>query len=90
MSNKIDITYLVGGFLFFNKVLLGVILELYFEEFMNQNNINIIEFIEKDIESNLNYDIETIYQLWVNSDNIVRNRIKLFKIRGSNILKPFL
>ena len=73
-----------------NKVLLGVILELYFEEFMNQNNINIIEFFEKDIESNLNYDIETIYQLWVNPDNIVRNRIKLFEIRGSNILKPFL
>lgn len=87
----------------FESVIDGMIFELYFEEHMKEKDINVLEFIEEDInntEQNKIFEdlndsekleiINSLYLKWTDPDNEVRNRLKLFAVRSPNILKPIL
>ena len=87
----------------FDKILDGLIYELYFESIMKEKQINIINYIEKDLKETLenrNFEeldetnkknvSQILYKKWTHPDNDVRNRIKLFAVRSPDILKPIL
>ena len=70
---------------------------------MRKKKINIIEFVEADIADvmesikfeSLNDEqkeqiIQKLYDKWTHPDNEVRNRMKLFAVRSTDILKPIL
>jgi adenine-specific DNA-methyltransferase len=70
---------------------------------MNEREIDVLEFVELDIEKALQgreFDslsdaekekvIEQLHATWSHPDNEVRNRIKLFAVRSPEILKPIL
>ncbi len=84
-------------------VLEGVIFELYLDDHMKERGINVLEFVERDIDEvmqgrefeKLNDAekekvIEALHAKWSHPDNEVRNRIKLFAVRSPEILKPIL
>lgn len=79
------------------------ILELYFPEHMKERQINVLEFMERDInqvlqgqefeslsESEKEKVINQLHVTWSHPDNEVRNRMKLFAVRSPEILKPIL
>jgi len=88
----------------FEKILDGLVFELYFEDHMKEKQINIIKFVEKDIQEVIQdrdfeslddeqkeQVIQKLYERWTHPDNEVRNRIKLFAVRSPDILiKPIL
>lgn len=76
---------------------------LYFPDHMKEKEIDVLPFVDRDIESviqgrdfeKLNDAekedvIEQLHQTWSHPDNEVRNRIKLFAVRSPDILKPIL
>lgn len=90
-------------FVLLDKVLDGLVFELYFLNHMKEEQIDIFEFVEKDFKEILNdknFDIlsdakkeKIIAELnkkWAHPDSEVRNRIKLFAVRSPDILKPIL
>jgi len=87
----------------FDQIANSVLIEHYFSKHMNEKDINVIEFVEKDIDRVLKgrgFDslsdsekeevIEQLQATWTHPDNEVRNRIKLFAVRSPDILKPIL
>ena len=79
------------------------IFNLYFPDHMKERGIDILEFVERDIDEvmqgrefeKLNdaekeQVIEALHGKWSHPDNEVRNRIKLFAVRSPEILKPIL
>lgn len=87
----------------FNKVINGLIFQIYFSKHMQEKQIDIAQFVENDLNQVLqnrtfeqldNSEKETIIQQlhsqWTHPDNEVRNRIKLFAVRSPDILKPIL
>jgi hypothetical protein len=79
------------------------VLELYFSEHIQEKKIDILQFIQRDIEEVMqgkvfeNLDdttkqkvIEQLYTKWTDPNNQVPNRIKLFAVRSPDILKPIL
>jgi hypothetical protein len=88
---------------YFKLIIDGMIFELYFEEHMKEEQIDITEFIQNDISQimqdkdfkDLNGEqkiqvVQKLYEKWTHPDNEVRNRIKLFAVRSPDILKPIL
>ena len=87
----------------FENVLDSLIFNLYFPDHMKDLGIDVLEFVERDIEEimqgkvfeNLGDTanekvIEQLYAKWTDPDNEVRDRIKLFAVRSPDILKPIL
>jgi adenine-specific DNA-methyltransferase len=87
----------------FEKIIDGLAMELYFPNHMKEREIDVLEFVERDIEKALQgreFDslsdsekekvIEQLHATWSHPDNEVRNRIKLFAVRSPEILKPIL
>jgi len=86
----------------FKKIIEAIILESYYSEHMQEKNINVMDYIEKDINEIIqgkdfkNLDNKTkekvfieFYNKWTHPDNEVRNRMKLFSVR-SPIIKSIL
>jgi hypothetical protein len=81
----------------------ALVFQLYFSDHMKENEIDVLQFIQRDIEEvmqdkvfeNLEDTakekvIEQLYAKWTDPDNEVRDRIKLFAVRSPDILKPIL
>lgn len=81
----------------------SIVFNLYFPDHMNERDIDVLEFVERDIVEVMqgrefeNLDdtakekvIEQLYAKWTDPDNEVRDRIKLFAVRSPDILKPIL
>ena len=69
-----------------------MVYELYFEEHMKQNDIDVLQFIQPKPIDNLDNDndkVEVIknFYLWLQTaDNIVRQRINSIDIKSPDIL----
>jgi adenine-specific DNA-methyltransferase len=87
----------------FEKIIDGLTMELYFPDHMKERDIDVLEFVERDInevmqgrefeklsDSEKEQVIEALHTKWSHPDNEVRNRIKLFAVRSPEILKPIL
>lgn len=85
------------------SVLDSIVIELYFSEHLKDKKINVIEYVEKDLNKVLKGKdfeqlsdtkkeqvINQLQNIWTHPDNEVRNRIKLFAVRSPEILKPIL
>ena len=80
---------------FFDKILDGCVYELYFEEHMKKQEINIIDSALKLIKpithlSSNNEKADVIINVFMNikkTDNSIRNRLDLFTLRSPEILK---
>ena len=80
---------------FFDKILDGCVYELYFEEHMKKQEINIIDSALKLIKpithlSSDNEKADVIIDVFMNikkTDNPIRNRLDLFTLRSPEILK---
>jgi len=81
----------------------AVSLNLYFPAHMKEREIDVLQFVERDIEKVMQgrefeklsdnekeQVIELLHQTWSHPDSEVRNRIKLFAVRSPEILKPIL
>lgn len=77
--------------------------QLYFPDHMKERGIDVLEFVEQDInevmqgrefeklgDTEKEQVIEALHAKWSHPDNEVRNRIKLFAVRSPEILKPIL
>jgi hypothetical protein len=87
----------------FIEIINAAIFDLYFPDHMREKEIDVLQFIQRDIEEvmqgkvfeNLEDTtkqkvIEQLYAKWTDPDNEVLNRIKLFAARSPDILKPIL
>lgn len=87
----------------FENVVDGIVFNLYFPEHMKERGINVLEFVERDLnevmqgrefeklnDTEKEKIIEALHTKWSHPDNEVRNRIKLFAVRSPEILKPIL
>ena len=81
----------------------ALVFELYFPSHMKEREIDVLQFVERDIEKVIQgrefeklsdtekeQVIELLHQTWSHPDSEVRNRIKLFAVRSPEILKPIL
>jgi len=81
----------------------ALIFNIYFPDHMKEREIDVLEFVEQDIneemqgrefekltDSEKEQVIEALHTKWSHPDNEVRNRIKLFAVRSPEILKPIL
>jgi hypothetical protein len=93
---------LKGSNLFY-EISNALVFNLYFPDHMKEREIDVLPFVERDIEKvmqgrefeNLSDTekeqvIEQLHQTWSHPDSEVRNRIKLFAVRSPEILKPIL
>ena len=87
----------------FDSITEASVFNLYFPEHMKEREIDVLEFVQRDMEKALQgreFDsltdvekekvIEQLHTTWSHPDNEVRNRIKLFAVRSPEILKPIL
>ena len=85
------------------EVLDAVVFNLYFPDHMQEREIDVLQFVERDLEKVIQGKefeklsdtekeqvIEQLHQTWSHPDSEVRNRIKLFAVRSPEILKPIL
>jgi tRNA1(Val) A37 N6-methylase TrmN6 len=92
-----------SGTKLFAEITNGLVFNLYFPDHMKEKEIDVLEFVERDMEKALQgreFDslldaekekvIEQLHAIWSHPDNEVRNRIKLFAVRSPEILKPIL
>lgn len=88
---------------FLQEISDSIIFNLYFPGHMQEKEIDVLQFIEKDIAvvmrgrdfenlSDIEKEavIEQLHKTWSHPDNEVRNRIKLFAISSPDILKTIL
>lgn len=81
----------------------ALVFNLYFPDHMKERGIDVLEFVERDInevmqgrefeklsDTEKEQVIEALHAKWSHPDNEVRNRIKLFAVRSPEILKPIL
>ncbi|MCD6532538.1 MAG: Eco57I restriction-modification methylase domain-containing protein [Deltaproteobacteria bacterium] len=89
--------------LVFENIMNALIFQLYFPDHMKEKQIDILQFIEKDLaevmqdrdfkqlsDSEKENIINQLHARWSHPDSEVRNRIKLFAVRSPDILKPIL
>ena len=80
---------------YLDKILDGVIIEIFFSEHMLEREINIIDAVYADINSILSDDkakfnptgLNALFTLWNERDNKVRNRLILFTSRSEDLIK---
>jgi hypothetical protein len=81
----------------------ALVFNLYFPEHMEERGIDVLKFVEKDINDVMNDRlfeklndnekekvIEELHEKWSHPDNEVHSRMKLFAVRSPEILKPIL
>lgn len=86
-----------------DSVIDALVFNLYFPDHMKERGIDVLEFVERDIEGVIqgkNFEklgnsekeqvIESLQVTWSHPDSEVRNRIQLFAVRSPEILKPIL
>ncbi len=91
------------AFLVLDKIIDGLVFQLYFPYHMQEKQIDILKFVEKDLAEVMqgqDFDqlsdikkeeiINQLHTKWTHPDSEVRNRIKLFAVRSPDILKPIL
>ncbi len=91
------------NFTFIEKIVDALFFELFFFDHMREKEIDVMQFVEQDLQVALqerNFEqlddvqkseiIESLHKIWTHPDNEVRNRIKLFAVRSPEILKPIL
>lgn len=84
-------------------VLESLIIELYLSKYIKEKQLDILKFVERDIEKVMQSRefeklsdtekeqvIEQLHNIWSHPVSEVRNRIKLFAVRSPEILKPIL
>lgn len=89
--------------LIIEQILDSLVFNLYFPEHMQEREIDVMQFVERDVEEVMQgreFDslsteekenvIEKLHQTWSNPDNEVLKRINLFKEKSPDILKPIL
>lgn len=108
----LDLFYLLMNFLqinknscrnFFEIIINSIVFNLYFPDHMKERGIDILDFLEMDINEVMQgrefeklsgpakeQVIEALHAKWNHPDNEVRNRIKLLAVRSPEILKPIL
>ena len=87
----------------FESIIDGFIFSIYFKVEMTENSIYLNDFLLNDINKELGNKefsdlsneekqiiVGKLQDSWTHPDNPVRNRIKLFAVRSSDILKPIL
>ena len=87
----------------FIKILNAAIFNLYFPDHMKEKGVDVLEFIERDLEKVIQGQvfekldnaqkgkvIEQLYAIWNDHDNEVVERIAQFKEKSPNILRPIL
>jgi type I restriction-modification system DNA methylase subunit len=87
----------------FIEIINAAIFDLYFSDHMKEKEIDVLQFIQRDIEEVMQGKvfeklddttkqkvIEQLYTKWTDTNNEVRDRIKLFAVRSPDILKPIL
>lgn len=85
------------------EVIDALIFDLHFSDHMKERSINVLDFVERDInevmkgraferysDTEIEQVIEQLHQKWTDPDNEVRNRIKLFAVRSPEILRPII
>jgi tRNA1(Val) A37 N6-methylase TrmN6 len=88
---------------YFTTIVDAIVFNLYFPEHMEERGIDVLKFVEKDIndvmedrlfekldDNEKEKVIEELHSKWSHPDNEVHNRIKLFALRSPEILKPIL
>jgi hypothetical protein len=78
---------------FIETVINGCVFELYFPEHMKEKEIDILQFVEKEIQpieskqtDGIIAAIKTTYELWREHKSQVRNRLLLFASRSQDII----
>lgn len=78
---------------FIETVINGCVFELYFPEHMKEKEIDILQFVEKEIQpiegkqtDDIIAAIKTTYELWREHKSQVRNRLLLFASRSQDII----
>jgi len=78
---------------FIETVINGCVFELYFPEHMKEKEIDILQFVEKEIQpiegkqpDEIITAIKTTYELWREHKSQVRNRLLLFASRSQDII----
>ena len=87
----------------FDDIYNALAFNYYFSDHMKEREIDVIDYVQKDIENSLQGQefkiladvekekvIEQLQATWSHPDNKVRNRIKLFAVRSPEILKPII
>jgi hypothetical protein len=87
----------------FIEIINAAIFDLYFSDHMKEKEIDVLQFIQRDIEEVMQGKvfeklddttkqkvIKQLYTKWTDTENEVPNRIKLFAVRSPDILKPIL
>lgn len=83
---------------YFERIIDGCIFELYFDKHVKEHELNIVEYAYDLIHpiSDMDSSQEKRDKIWnvftqiKKTDNQVRNRLELFAIRSSEILKPII
>lgn len=87
----------------FEKIINGTIFSLYFPDHMKERGIDVLEFVERDIDEVMqsrNFEklsdaekeqvIEAFHAKWSHPDHEVVKRMAMFKEKSPEILKPIL
>lgn len=101
LKSSADISNLVSNNTishYFDKIIDGIVYELYFQEHMKSKKIDIIEYASELIHPILigMSDSEKDNLIWSTfanikkTDNCLRDRLELFSLRSPNILKPII
>lgn len=113
--NEIRILNFLGSFIFnnytklngyhvlFDQITNGIIVEHYFPDHMKERGIDVLEFVDRDInevmkgrefeklsDTEKEQVIEALHAKWSHPDNEVVKRMALFKEKSPEILKPIL
>lgn len=88
---------------FFERILNVVVFNLYFPDHMKERGIDVLEFVERDINEVMQDNefeklsdaekeqvIEKLHAKWSNPDSEAVKRMEMFKEKSPEILKPIL
>lgn len=87
----------------FEKILDGIVLELYFEKHMKDRSLNILDFVHENLQQEFEqnrfdktpYELKEskiikLFTVFTEPDNPIKNRMQLFAIKSPEILKPII
>ncbi|MDX2281420.1 MAG: TaqI-like C-terminal specificity domain-containing protein [Saprospiraceae bacterium] len=94
---KSDLTTFINTF---ERVLDGMVCELYFPDLMKEKEVDILAQVERDLAPYADFEqqtdagkvvsIEALHRLWTHPDSIVRNRLALMAVRSPEVLGVIL
>lgn len=87
----------------FEKILDGIVFELYFEKHMKDRSLNILDFVHENLQQefeqnrfdNTPYELKEpkiikLFTVFTEPDSPIKNRMQLFAIKSPEILKPII